>query len=173
MDLCFFPLGPRYDGWPWFREHVDLIAMILAKSDLGINANYDAQLVDGAPGGDGDGSGELGRDVRRRLAAARRAVLRVTRADDLSSGFLMLARSMKVRNPLVDPLNVMQAELLKRLRKLEQDEADGHEKAAPPKMAKQRMMSLAEEEGEEERQVLEDALLITINGISQGMKNSG
>ena len=94
----------RYDGWPWFREHVDLIAMILAKSDLGINANYDAQLVDGAPGGDGDGSGELGRDVRRRLAAARRAVLRVTRADDLSSGFLMLARSMKVRNPLVDPL---------------------------------------------------------------------
>ena len=40
-------------------------------------------------------------------------------------------------------------------------------------MAKQRMMSLAEEEGEEERQVLEDALLITINGISQGMKNSG
>ena len=148
--------------------------MILAKSDLGINANYDAQLVDGAPGGDGDGSGELGRDVRRRLAAARRAVLRVTRADDLSSGFLMLARSMKVRNPLVDPLNVMQAELLKRLRKLEQDEADGgHEKAARPKMAKQRMMSLAEEEGEEERQVLEDALLITINGISQGMKNSG
>ena len=80
---------------------------------------------------------------------------------------------MKVRNPLVDPLNVMQAELLKRLRKLEQDEADGHEKAAPPKMAKQRMMSLAEEEGEEERQGLEDALLITINGISQGMKNSG
>ena len=32
-----------YDAWPWFREHVDLIAMILAKADLGINANYDAQ----------------------------------------------------------------------------------------------------------------------------------
>ena len=36
-------LREMYDAWPWFREHVDLIAMILAKADLGINANYDAQ----------------------------------------------------------------------------------------------------------------------------------
>ena len=72
---------------------------------------------------------------------------------------------MKVRNPLVDPLNVLQAETLRRLRRLEEEEqegggraeasdaAKGPAKAAAPPEANPRLMSLAEEEGEEERQV--------------------
>jgi phosphoenolpyruvate carboxylase len=35
-----------YNNWPWFRETIDLISMVLSKSDMSINANYDAQLVD-------------------------------------------------------------------------------------------------------------------------------
>ena len=55
---------------------------------------------------------------------------------------------MAVRNPYVDPLNIIQAELLRRLR---------HDTPA----------------NEEEEVVLRDALLITINGIANGMRNSG
>ena len=31
--------------WPWFRETVDLIAMILSKTDFSISKNYNDQLV--------------------------------------------------------------------------------------------------------------------------------
>jgi phosphoenolpyruvate carboxylase len=55
-----------------------------------------------------------------------------------------------VRNPYVDPLNVIQAELLRRLR---QDSAQ--------------TLSASDQ------QKLQDALLITINGIANGMRNSG
>jgi phosphoenolpyruvate carboxylase len=61
----------------------------------------------------------------------------------------ILMASMGVRNPYVDPLNVIQAELLLRLR------------------TKDEKMS------EETERVLQDALLITINGIANGMRNSG
>ena len=39
-------LRTMYNSWPWFRETIDLISMVLSKSDMSINANYDAQLVD-------------------------------------------------------------------------------------------------------------------------------
>jgi phosphoenolpyruvate carboxylase len=57
---------------------------------------------------------------------------------------------MKVRNPYVDPLNVLQAEIMKRLR--QKDDS---------KLSK------------EDRMTLEDALVVSVNGIAQGMKNSG
>ena len=51
-------------------------------------------------------------------------------------------RSIAVRNPYVDPLNVLQAELLRQVRAAHTED-------------------------------LEDALLITVNGIAQGMRNTG
>jgi phosphoenolpyruvate carboxylase len=62
---------------------------------------------------------------------------------------------MKVRNPYVDPLNVLQAEIMKRLRK------DTGADATTSDLAK------------EQRITLEDALIVSVNGIAQGMKNSG
>ena len=53
----------------------------------------------------------------------------------------------QVRNPYVDPLNVLQAEVLRRLRE------GGHTT--------------------EERILLTDALAICINGIANGQKNTG
>jgi phosphoenolpyruvate carboxylase len=82
-----------------------------------------------------------------------RAVLSVTGCDDLSNGFRLLQRSMKVRYPYVDPLNVLQAELMKRIRQDHHNEWHGR--------------------GLEDKHILEDALIISINGIAQGMKNSG
>lgn len=56
---------------------------------------------------------------------------------------MALRHLIDMRNPYIDPINVLQTEVLRRLR---QD----------PKSAK-----------------LRDALLITINGISAGMRNTG
>jgi phosphoenolpyruvate carboxylase len=66
--------------------------------------------------------------------------------------------SMKVRNPYVDPLNVLQAEIMKRLRKDTAAVAGG---------------VLQTDSQKEQRITLEDALIVSVNGIAQGMKNSG
>lgn len=128
--------------WPWFRTVVDLVEMVLAKSEVRIAANYDQQLVKD------EQSLALGQELRDRLQMTSQAVLAVTRMPYLQAANPMLLRSLLVRNPYVDPLNVIQAEVLKRLRH-------------------------AGSLSEADRVLLQDALLITINGIANGMRNSG
>ena len=140
-----------YNEWPWFRELIDLIAMILSKTDFSIAQNYDDQLVDKS----GDLM-KLGGEVRDKLVQTRQAILDVTQSKDVAGVHVALQRASSViRHPYVDPVNVIQAELLKRLRALEK---------------KGDNLSPAEAE---ESEVLKDALKISINGIAQGMKNSG
>ena len=130
--------------WPWFRTLVDLLEMILVKSDIKIAENYDVQLVTDAP------SVQLGQELRRKMQDTVGAVLKVSGNTRLQQENHVLLRSLTVRNPYIDPLNVIQAELLRRLRQ------EGAAAASP-----------------DERQRLQDALLITINGIANGMRNSG
>ena len=140
-----------YSNWPFFREMIDLIAMTLSKTDYSVSANYELQLVNK----DGESTkdlNELGNQIRANLVKTRKNVLSVTDCDDLSSNFGLLQQSMKVRNPYVDPLNVLQAETMKRLRSVR----DGTIVATP-----------------EDIQLLEDTIVISINGIASGMKNSG
>ena len=140
-----------YNEWPWFRELIDLIAMILSKTDFSIAQNYDDQLVDKT----GDLM-KLGGEVRDKLVQTRQAILDVTQSKDVAGVHVALQRASSViRHPYVDPVNVIQAELLKRLRAIEK-KGDN----LPPAEA-------------EESEVLKDALKISINGIAQGMKNSG
>ena len=130
---------------------IDLIAMTLSKTDYSVSANYELQLVNK----DGESTkelNELGNQIRANLVKTRKNVLSVTDCDDLSSNFGLLQQSMKVRNPYVDPLNVLQAETMKRLRSVR----DGTIVATP-----------------EDIQLLEDTIVISINGIASGMKNSG
>ncbi len=58
-----------------------------------------------------------------------------------------LQRSVRQRNPYVDPLNFIQVALLRRLRQLPEDSPDAEE--------------------------LLQAIFITINGIASGLKNTG
>ena len=141
-----------YEEWPWFRELIDLIAMIVSKTDFSISKNYDDQLVDKTDGG---ALMKLGEEVRGKLVQTRQTILDVTQSTSVAGVHVALQRaSSQIRHPYVDPLNVIQAELLKRLRAMDQKE------------------SLSAEE-EEEKQTLQDALVISINGIAQGMRNSG
>ena len=136
-------LTEMYNSWPWFQTLVDLLEMILAKSDSRIAANYDHVLVTD------EASLALGQELRRRMGVSEKAVLTISRNATLQDANEVLIRSLQVRNPYIDPLNIIQAELLKRARK------------SPETMS------------DEDRQELSDALLITINGVANGMRNSG
>jgi phosphoenolpyruvate carboxylase len=128
-------LQEMYRDWPMFHATLDLIEMVLAKAEPDIAAHYDRYLVS-AP------LQEIGRELRHELAQAGEAVQRVTEHPLLENN-PVLRRSINVRNPYVDPLNLMQVELLRRLRQTDDDDC------------------------------IRDALLVTVNGIAAGMRNTG
>jgi phosphoenolpyruvate carboxylase len=130
-----------YRHWPFFRSTIELIEMALAKADAGIAAHYDRHLV---PADQQD----LGRLLRARLQRAIAVVLDITRHQQLLENNPVLRRSIDVRNPYVDPINLLQVELLRRIRD-----------AGAPR-------------GEDELW-LRRALLVTINGVAAGMRNTG
>lgn len=147
---------------------VDLMAMTLSKTDYSISALYELQLCDR---NDKELS-KLGQEIRDELIRTRKAILTVTGCDDLSSGFRLLQRSMMVRNPYVDPLNVLQSEMMKRLRTspaLAAPAAGSQVKTDAPVDSDQIMLPSELDD----RASVEDTLIVSINGIAQGMKNSG
>ena len=134
-----------YRRWPFFRSLIDLTAMALAKADRGIAEYYDRQLVSPP-------LRPLGEELRARFDLARRAVLTVTGHARLLEDNAVLSRSIDVRNPYVDPINLLQVEVLRRLRASRADEDPPDTVAAD---------------------ALERALKITMNGVAAGMRNTG
>jgi phosphoenolpyruvate carboxylase len=124
--------------WPFFQSTLDLVAMVLAKALPDIAEHYERLLVPPE-------LHRLGEELRGRYSKAVQGLLSVTGRTRLLENNPVLERSIAVRNPYVDPLNVIQAELLRRRRS----------------------------EGGENDPALEDALKIAINGIAQGMRNTG
>jgi phosphoenolpyruvate carboxylase len=132
--------------WPFFHSLLDLLEMVLAKADPDIAAYYDRVLVP-------DELRPLGQELRGKCRRTIEAVLRAKRQNGDNgkpgqAGSALLAedpdlrRTIELRNPYVDPLNLLQAELLRRART--SDEA-----------------------------AISDALLVTVNGIAAGMRNTG
>jgi phosphoenolpyruvate carboxylase len=141
QELC----RQMYREWPFFRSTIDLMEMALAKADAGIAAHYDRYLV-------GPDLQDLGRELRARLARAVSAVLEITGHARLLEENSVLRRSIDVRNPYVDPINIIQVELLRRLRQMGSKGADSDD----PDVVQ-----------------LRRALLVTINGVAAGMRNTG
>ena len=98
-----------YRTWPFFRSTIELMEMALAKADEGIAAHYDRHLVTAD-------HQDLGRALRARLRRAIDVVLDITGHRHLLENNPVLRRSIDVRNPYVDPINLLQVELLRRLR---------------------------------------------------------
>ena len=78
----------------------------------------------------------------------RETILRVTGHAELMDGDPIIQRSVALRNPYVDPLNYLQVEMLRRLRALPEPEGP---------------------EAERYREVI----VLTINGIAGGLRNTG
>jgi len=102
-------LREMYRAWPHFESFVALIEMVLAKADAHIAAEYDRRLVEPA-------LQPLGADLRARLERATAGLLAVSGQTTLLESNPVIRRSIDVRNPYVDPLNLIQIELLRRLR---------------------------------------------------------
>ena len=104
-----FPvLREMMNEWPFFRTYVDMLEMVLAKSDLRIASHYEKTLADDPQ------LLSLGRDLRERLRGCIDNLLELKQQQTLLEKEPVFAHSMKVRNPYTDPLHYLQAELLKR-----------------------------------------------------------
>lgn len=125
--------------WPLFHSVMDMVEMVLAKADADIALRYEKRLLKESR------LAEVGTDLRNRLALTFELVPRVLQHQELLQDNPVISRSITVRNPYVDPLNMLQIELLDRFRQA----------------------------GEQADPVLENAVLITIAGIAAGMRNTG
>lgn len=132
-----------YRQWPFFQATIDNAALALAKSDAFVAERY-AELVE---------NDELRRRLGDMIAAerdhARRAILVLTGGAELLSTTPWLQASIDARNPYVDPLNLIQIELIRRRRGLPSD------------------VSVEDEER------IRGLLRLTVQGIAAGMRTTG
>ncbi|WP_210396951.1 phosphoenolpyruvate carboxylase [Motiliproteus sediminis] len=91
--------------WPFFRTYTDMLEMVLAKSEPEIAAYYEQRLVDPT-------LHALGSELRQRLKSAQEMIKRLTGAPQLLHNNPVVRQSIDVRNPYIDPLHYLQAELL-------------------------------------------------------------
>jgi len=124
------------EGWPFFRNLLDDAEMVLAKADLGIAARY-ADLAE-------ETGTRLFPQIREEHARTVQTILDLKGTESLLAHDPTLQRSIRLRNPYVDPMSLLQVDLPRRWRETDrQDEA------------------------------LFSALLATVHGIAQGLQNTG
>jgi phosphoenolpyruvate carboxylase len=126
-----------YTEWPFFQALIDSAQREMARARFAIAAYYDA-LAESAPR---SFHGVLGDDYQR----AEQAILQVTGQDVLFQNTPVLRKSITLRNPYTDVLNLLQVRLLHDYR-----EAPGS--AQDP---------------------LREALFVSINGIAAAMQSTG
>jgi phosphoenolpyruvate carboxylase len=102
-------LQTMYRDWPFFRGVIDNAEFALAKADLTVAGEY-ARL---APR---DGAQRLFDRLVEEHRASVEGVLMVTHREDLLETIPWLARAIRARNRYVDPLNLIQIELMRRQR---------------------------------------------------------
>ncbi|MEQ9401594.1 MAG: phosphoenolpyruvate carboxylase [Longimicrobiales bacterium] len=122
--------------WPFLDAMLADVEMVLAKADLEIARMYGA-LVEGE-------AGVLFDAVQEEFERTVAHILEIRGATTLLESEPTLGRSIRLRNPYVDPMNILQVDLLRRWRA--EDRPDGP---------------------------LLQALLSTVNGIARGLQNTG
>ena len=137
-------LREMYQEWTFFHSVISNIEMTLAKADFQIARHYADSVADR----------RLGRRIFQILEEEYqrtcRVVLQITGEKQLLDKSPVLQRSITVRNPYVDPMSYLQVELLGRKRGAESEKLPAAE-----------------------REKLLYAILLTINGIAAGMRNTG
>jgi phosphoenolpyruvate carboxylase len=125
----------------FFRATIDNAELALAKADMGI-ARIHGKLVQ-----DADVRREIGQRIEAEFERSRAAVLAITGQDELLDQVPWLKRSIQVRNPYVDPLNLLQVALFRRLR--------------------------AASEGSKAESEARELIRLTIQGIAGGLRTTG
>jgi phosphoenolpyruvate carboxylase len=97
-----------YAEWFFLRSLIDDVEAMLARADLGIAAAYDVLVPEPLR--------RFSADIRAEYERARERVLWLKGSTELLDGEPTLQRSIRLRNPYIDPMNLMQVDLLQRWR---------------------------------------------------------
>ncbi|MFP4227919.1 MAG: phosphoenolpyruvate carboxylase [Salinivenus sp.] len=130
-------LRTLYQQWPFFQEALDSVQREMARARLPIAAQYNAL---------GDPDHAFHDTIVTDYEQAKAAILQITEQDTLFENSPVLKRSIELRNPYTDVLNLLQIELLRRDRAAE-ERAD--------------------------QNALGEALLLSLNGIAAAMQSTG
>ncbi|QIL19684.1 phosphoenolpyruvate carboxylase [Thermomonas sp. HDW16] len=122
--------------WPFFAALVDDVEMLMAKSDIAIFERY-SRLA-------GDLHAAFFPGIAAEFERTREAILAIKQSDELLENDYRLRLSIRLRNPYVDPISLLQVDLLQRWRASDRADED-----------------------------LLRALVATVNGISAGIQNTG
>jgi phosphoenolpyruvate carboxylase len=128
-----------YREWPFFRAVIDNAQREMGRARLEISAHYAALAED-------DVATKCHHTITTDFAAARTAILGITGQQELLDDSPVIRRSIELRNPYTDVLNLLQIELLRRYRAAASDA---------------------------ERDPLRRLLFLSINGIAAAMQSTG
>jgi phosphoenolpyruvate carboxylase len=135
-------LQEMYHGWPFFKEIIDNAQLSLGKADMGIARLY-AGLVEDERVRD-----LIFTDILTEFQRTSRTITQIIGQETGEERGWDVQRSIRLRNPYVDPLNFIQVSLIRQLR------------------------GLPEPNGPEAQAILQ-AIMLSINGIASGLKNTG
>lgn len=134
-------LQDAYKRWFYFKALIDNIQMTLSKADMAIVQEYSMLAEDR----------KVRRSILGRIMKAydktAKLVTKISDGKKLLDNNPTLQRSIRLRNPYVDPMSYIQVELLRRIR----DESIS----------------------DKEYQNLKLAIFLSINGIAAGLRNTG
>ena len=122
--------------WPFFAMQADMLEMVVAKADATLARYYARRLATPA-------QQQAAANLLTRLRRLERDILRVTGASELLANTRAVRDSIKVRNTYLDPLHLLQVELLARRR------------------------------AGDDSQALGQALKVTMAGVASGLRNTG
>lgn len=129
-------------SWPHFAATIANAALALAKTDMGIAGQYAARLTE-----DPSARAEIPPLLEAEYRRSVEAVLDILGISSLLEDLPWLQASIEIRNPYVDPVNLIQVELFRRLRATEHDPVRAEE--------------------------LRDSVRMTIQGVAAGLRTTG
>ncbi|MDC3416024.1 phosphoenolpyruvate carboxylase [Aquibacillus salsiterrae] len=135
-------LQQMYEEWPFFQATINNLQMALTKADLTTAKEYAKMVTDEAI------QKRIFGQITEEYNLTKAVVLQITNQAELMDHKPNIRESVKLRNPLVDPLNLFQVKLVSELRQ----------------------ENLKDEEDTDD---LLNEVLLTINGVAAGLRNTG
>jgi phosphoenolpyruvate carboxylase len=123
-------------GWPFFANLLADVEMVMAKADMAIGARYAALA--------GPAGARLFPRLRAEFDRTAAHICAARRQREILDGEPALKREIRLRNPYVDPMSLVQVDLLARWRA-----------------------------GDRRDDALLEALFTTVRGIARGLQNTG